>query len=250
MGFEQPGLDGGIPAYDRELEQDDLKHPFQPKPFYHSMIIDVKKKSYAQLHSWVSLSDLDYHNCSVEMWTAEGATKTSFCGMGKMEGELHLYIALYKWIVCVLGGRTPVVYTQLQDQLLAIIQRGFTFNSLFSNLFIFWREFFVSWGIKWFSYVRDFLLQFKLFCLCSLSIRKVHLSLTLQSKHFFLIWTWTLHLVNARENFEGLINEHSWGRIIQEILRLPLRPFFSQRSCCFEDSSSWKGWCLDHWVSL
>lgn len=44
MGFEQPGLDGGIPAYGRELEQDDIKHPFQPKPFYHSMIIDVKKK--------------------------------------------------------------------------------------------------------------------------------------------------------------------------------------------------------------
>ena len=34
MGFEQPGLEGGVPAYSRELEPDDLKGSFQHKPFY------------------------------------------------------------------------------------------------------------------------------------------------------------------------------------------------------------------------
>ena len=34
-GIEQPGLVGGVPAYSRgELELDELKSPFQPKPFY------------------------------------------------------------------------------------------------------------------------------------------------------------------------------------------------------------------------
>ena len=31
--LEQPGLLGGIPVYSRGLELDDLKGPFQPKPF-------------------------------------------------------------------------------------------------------------------------------------------------------------------------------------------------------------------------
>ena len=35
--FEQPGLVGGVPAYSRGLELDDLKGPFQPKPFYDSL---------------------------------------------------------------------------------------------------------------------------------------------------------------------------------------------------------------------
>ena len=39
MSFEQPGLQGGIPAYRRGLELDDLKCPFQHKPFYDSMIL-------------------------------------------------------------------------------------------------------------------------------------------------------------------------------------------------------------------
>ena len=34
---EQPGLEGGVPAYSRGLELDDLKGPFQPKPFYVAM---------------------------------------------------------------------------------------------------------------------------------------------------------------------------------------------------------------------
>jgi len=38
-GFEQPGLEGGVPAYSRGLELDDLKGPFQPKPFYDSVIL-------------------------------------------------------------------------------------------------------------------------------------------------------------------------------------------------------------------
>ena len=38
-GFEQPGLAGGVPAYSRGLELDDLKGPFQPKPFCDSMIL-------------------------------------------------------------------------------------------------------------------------------------------------------------------------------------------------------------------
>jgi len=39
--FEQPGLEGGVPAYSRGLELGDLKGPFQPKPkpFYDSMIL-------------------------------------------------------------------------------------------------------------------------------------------------------------------------------------------------------------------
>ena len=37
-GFEQPGLEGGVPAYSRGLELDDLKGPFQPTPFYDSMV--------------------------------------------------------------------------------------------------------------------------------------------------------------------------------------------------------------------
>ena len=32
-GCEQPGLEGGVPAYSRELGVDDLKNPFKPKPF-------------------------------------------------------------------------------------------------------------------------------------------------------------------------------------------------------------------------
>ena len=37
--FEQPGLEGGVPAYSRGLELHDLKGPFQPKPFYESVIL-------------------------------------------------------------------------------------------------------------------------------------------------------------------------------------------------------------------
>ena len=37
-GCEEPGLQGGVPAYSRGLELHDLKGPFQPKLFYHSMI--------------------------------------------------------------------------------------------------------------------------------------------------------------------------------------------------------------------
>ena len=37
-GFEQPGLEGGVPAYSRGLELRDLKGIFQPKPFYDFMI--------------------------------------------------------------------------------------------------------------------------------------------------------------------------------------------------------------------
>ena len=40
-GFEQPGLEGGVPAYSRGLELDDLKGHFQPKPFCDSMIIRI-----------------------------------------------------------------------------------------------------------------------------------------------------------------------------------------------------------------
>ena len=36
-GFEQSGLEGGVPAYSRGLELDDLKGPLQLKPFYDSM---------------------------------------------------------------------------------------------------------------------------------------------------------------------------------------------------------------------
>ena len=33
-GCEQPGVMGGVPAYSTGLELDDLKGPFQSKPFY------------------------------------------------------------------------------------------------------------------------------------------------------------------------------------------------------------------------
>ena len=36
---EQPGLEGGVPAYSKGLEDNDLKGPFQPKPFYDSKIL-------------------------------------------------------------------------------------------------------------------------------------------------------------------------------------------------------------------
>ena len=35
--FEQSGPAGGVPAYSRGLELDDLEVPFQPNPFYDSM---------------------------------------------------------------------------------------------------------------------------------------------------------------------------------------------------------------------
>jgi len=35
----QPRLEGGVPAHSRGLELDDLKGPFQLKPFYDSMIV-------------------------------------------------------------------------------------------------------------------------------------------------------------------------------------------------------------------
>ena len=39
-GCEQPGLEGGVPAYSRGLKRDDdLKGPFQSKPFYDSLIL-------------------------------------------------------------------------------------------------------------------------------------------------------------------------------------------------------------------
>jgi len=34
QGFEQPGIEGGVPAYSRGLELGDLKSPLQPKPLY------------------------------------------------------------------------------------------------------------------------------------------------------------------------------------------------------------------------
>ena len=38
-GFEQPGLMGGVPAYSRGVEIDDLKGPSQQKQFYDSIIL-------------------------------------------------------------------------------------------------------------------------------------------------------------------------------------------------------------------
>jgi len=38
-GCEQPGLEGGVPAYSRRLELDGLKGLFQPKPFGDSMVM-------------------------------------------------------------------------------------------------------------------------------------------------------------------------------------------------------------------
>ena len=41
-GCEQPGLEGGIPAYSGGLELDDLKGLFQPRPPYDSMISSAR----------------------------------------------------------------------------------------------------------------------------------------------------------------------------------------------------------------
>ena len=37
--LKQPSLEGGVPAYSRGLELDDLKRSFQPKPFYVSTVL-------------------------------------------------------------------------------------------------------------------------------------------------------------------------------------------------------------------
>ena len=42
-GCEQPGLEGGVPAYNRGLELHDLKGPFQPKLFYDFNIVFVSR---------------------------------------------------------------------------------------------------------------------------------------------------------------------------------------------------------------
>ena len=55
-GCEQRGLEGGVPAYSRVLELDDLKGPFQPKPFYDSMIPVWRRKC----EDTVSPSDMKY----------------------------------------------------------------------------------------------------------------------------------------------------------------------------------------------
>lgn len=40
----QPGQVGGVPAYKRGLEPDDLKGAFQAKPFYDSEILSQQEK--------------------------------------------------------------------------------------------------------------------------------------------------------------------------------------------------------------
>ena len=44
QGCEQPAQVGGVPAYSKGLEPDDLKGPFQPKPFYDSVILSQHEK--------------------------------------------------------------------------------------------------------------------------------------------------------------------------------------------------------------
>jgi len=44
LGFEQPGLVGGVSACSRGMELDDLKGPFQPKPFYEEVWCDLREK--------------------------------------------------------------------------------------------------------------------------------------------------------------------------------------------------------------
>jgi len=38
-GFEQPGLVEGVPAHGKEIGIDYMPGPFQPKPFYDSVIV-------------------------------------------------------------------------------------------------------------------------------------------------------------------------------------------------------------------
>jgi len=47
-GFEQSGIKGGVPPYSRGLELHDLKCPFQPKPFYDSVILPFESPSPCQ----------------------------------------------------------------------------------------------------------------------------------------------------------------------------------------------------------
>ena len=45
QGFEEPGLEGGVPAYSRGLELGDLKGSFQPQPLYDSMDVNCQEKA-------------------------------------------------------------------------------------------------------------------------------------------------------------------------------------------------------------
>ena len=57
-GFEQPGLEGDVPACNSGLELDDLKGPFQPKPFYDSMTWLSGKEVFNYLCAMVNLCSI------------------------------------------------------------------------------------------------------------------------------------------------------------------------------------------------
>ena len=77
-GCEQPGLEGGVPAYSRGLELGDLKGPFQPKPFYDSMIFFLLQFLFmiAEIKNAYSLFIKVIHISSC-MYSAD--RKTFFC---------------------------------------------------------------------------------------------------------------------------------------------------------------------------
>ena len=52
-GFEQPALEGGVPAYSRGVELEDLRGPFQPKPFRGSMNACNKYKFFLPDLNWL-----------------------------------------------------------------------------------------------------------------------------------------------------------------------------------------------------
>ena len=58
-GYEQLGLEGGVPAYSRGLEWDDRKGPFWPKALYDStilcnIIVHSKKEKFSSQTLWTT----------------------------------------------------------------------------------------------------------------------------------------------------------------------------------------------------
>ena len=87
LGFDQPGLLRGVPAYSRGLELDDLKGPFQPKPFYDSVVW------YNLLICASRVIQEDFESCSfrsVQLITAVGNERRVLSSEPFLEAQLFL----------------------------------------------------------------------------------------------------------------------------------------------------------------
>ena len=87
-GCEQPGVVGGVPAYSRGWEQDDLQGLFQPKPFSDFIILSLSiqtKELVSSLHSFLAVTSLfaisvPLHKHSSVKYCALGGF-TASCGL-------------------------------------------------------------------------------------------------------------------------------------------------------------------------